>query len=155
MKFLGLLQRILPPVWLGIVAAIAVEARLKFQAPNVTRELGLGIGKLIFTALNRAEIIIAVLLVTAFFVAASTRKAKIIFGVILSILIAQTFWLMPALIERIDLITSGQNPPDSPIHIFYIAFEICKMLLLLILSVMLNRQNEDSPNLQKKNSDHF
>lgn len=145
MKILGLLQRILPPVWLGIVAAIAVEARLKFQAPNITRELGLGIGKIIFTALNSAEIIIALLLVITFFATASTRKAKIIFGVILSILIAQTFWLVPALIERIDLITSGQNPPDSSIHFFYIAFEICKIILLLTLSIMLNWKSAESP----------
>lgn len=144
MIFFGLLQRILPPIWLGVVAAIAVEARLKFQAPNITRELGLGIGKLIFNALNRAEIVIAVLLVTTFFFAASARTVKMVFGVILLILITQTFWLMPALIERIDLITSGQTPPDSSIHIFYIAFEICKMFLLLILSVMLNWQTENS-----------
>lgn len=144
MKFFGLLQRILPPIWLGMVAAIAVEARLKFQAPNVTRELGLGIGKLIFNALNRAEIIIALLLVITFFATASTRKAKIIFGIILSILATQTFWLMPALIERIDLIVGGQIPPDSSTHLFYIAFEIGKMLLLLILSVMLNWQTEKS-----------
>lgn len=142
MKFFGLLQRILPPVWLGAVAAIAVEARLKFQAPNVTRELGLGIGKVIFNALNRAEIIIALLLVTAFFFTNSARKAKIIFGAILLILAAQTFWLMPALIERIDLITSGQTPSDSAAHLFYIAFEIGKMVLLLILSVMMNRETE-------------
>lgn len=147
MKFFGLLQRILPPIWLGMIAAIAVEARLKFQAPNITRELGLEIGKIVFNALNRAEIIIALLLVIAFFAAVSTRKAKIIFGIILSILITQTFWLMPALIERIDLITGGQNVPDSPIHFFYIAFEICKISLLLILSVMLNWQTADSSNL--------
>lgn len=143
MKFFGLLQRLLPPVWLGAVAAIAVEARLKFQAPNVTRELGLGIGKVIFNALNRAEIIIALLLVAAFFAAASTRQAKMVFGSILLILAAQTFWLMPALIERIDLITSGKTPPDSAAHLFYIAFEIGKMILLLILSVMVNRETEN------------
>lgn len=142
MKIAVLLQRLLPPVWLGMIAAIAMEAQLKFQAPNVTREIGLGIGKIVFTALNRAECAFAVLLLIAFFISAAARKSKIVFGAILLILLAQTFWLMPLLIERIDLITGGQTPPESPIHFVYIALEIAKISLLLFLSVLLNRQIE-------------
>ncbi|CAA9415473.1 MAG: hypothetical protein AVDCRST_MAG74-2594 [uncultured Pyrinomonadaceae bacterium] len=144
MKIAGLLQRILPPVWLGMVCAIAVEAQLKFQAPNVTREIGLGIGKLVFTALNRAECAFAVLLLIAFFVSAAARKAQIIFAAILLILLAQTFWLIPNLVERIDLITDGNAPPDSSAHLTYIAFEMCKMILLLALSIFVNWQGADS-----------
>lgn len=138
-----LLQRILPPIWLGMVCAIAMEAQLKFQAPNITRELGLGIGKLVFMALNRVELFLAILLLASFFIFVSARKTQIIFSAILLILLAQTFWLIPNLIERIDLITSGQTPPDSPFHLFYIGFEICKAVLLLILSVLVNWQNID------------
>ena len=144
MKIAGLLQRLLPPVWLGMIAAIAMEAQLKFQAPGITRELGLGIGKLVFTALNRAECAIALLLAVAFFAFASAKSARVIFGVILLILAAQTFWLIPNLVERIDLITNGQNPADSFVHIFYIVFEICKMILLLVLSVLPNWQSGSS-----------
>lgn len=143
MKIAAVLQRILPPVWLGMLLAIAVEAQLKFQAPNITRELGLGIGRLVFTFLNRAEIIISIILLASFFLAAAVKKAKIIFGAILLILSVQTFWLMPKLIERIDLITSGQTPNDSSAHIFYVILEITKMLLLLILSVSLNWRTEE------------
>jgi len=141
MKIAGLLQRILPPVWLGMVCAIAMEAQLKFQAPNVTREIGLGIGKLVFTVLNRAECAFAVLLLVAFFISAAARKAQIIFGAILLILLAQTFWLIPNLIERIDSITGGNAPPDSSVHLFYIAFEICKIILLLTLSILTSRES--------------
>lgn len=143
MKIAGLLQRLLPPVWLGMIGAIAMEAQLKFQAPNVTREIGLGIGKIVFTALNRVECATAILLLITFFVCGGAKKTQIIFGIILLVLSVQTFWLIPALIERIDLITSGQAPPDSPTHLFYIAFEICKMILLLVLSILLNWQNSD------------
>ena len=139
MKIAGLLQRILPPVWLGMICAIAMEAQLKFQAPGVTREIGLGIGKLVFTALNRAECAFAALLLVAFFISAAARKARIIFAAILLILLAQTFWLIPNLIERIDLITAGNAPPhSSSAHLTYIAFEICKIILLLALSVFVN-----------------
>ncbi|HEX8287472.1 MAG TPA: hypothetical protein VF556_05750 [Pyrinomonadaceae bacterium] len=142
MKVALVLQRILPPLWCGMVIAIAMEAQLKFQAPGITRELGLGIGKLVFTALNRAECIIAVVLAVALYAFAGAKKARIVFGAILFILLAQTFWLIPNLIARIDTITSGQTPPDSATHFIYIAFEITKILLLLALSVLVNRQSE-------------
>ena len=142
MKTAIVLQRILPPLWCGMVFAIAMEAPLKFQAPGITRELGLGIGKLVFTALNRVECVIAVTLAIALFAFASRKTARIVFGTITVVLLAQTFWLMPLLIERIDLITAGQIPPDSPIHFVYIVLEITKIALLLFLSVLLNRQTE-------------
>lgn len=144
MKIVVLLQRLLPPVWLGMIVAIAMEAQLKFRAPGITRELGLGIGKIVFTALNRAECLIAISLLISFFIFKNTRKTQVVFAAILLILLAQTVWLIPNLIERIDLITNGRNaPPDSP-HIFYIAFEVCKMILLAGLSVLLNSQTIDS-----------
>jgi hypothetical protein len=141
-----LLQKLLPPVWLGMICAIAMEAQLKFQAPGITRELGLGIGKIVFTALNRVECAFALLLLITFFVFKNARRTQIIFAAIFSILLAQTVWLIPNLIGRIDLITSGNQPPDSFVHLFYIGFEICKMILLMVLSVLLNWQ---SSNLQK------
>ena len=48
-------------VWLGMVLAISfLEAPLKFRAPGVTIPIGLGIGRLVFRALNSAEVILAV-----------------------------------------------------------------------------------------------
>lgn len=138
MKTAFVLRRILPPLWCGMICAIAMEAQLKFQAPGITRELGLGIGKLVFTALNRVECGLAILLAIALFAFAGARRARIVFGVVAAILLAQTFWLIPLLVERIDLITSGQTPRDSSAHLVYIAFEVAKILLLLTLSVLLN-----------------
>jgi hypothetical protein len=44
-------------VWLGMVLAISfLEAPLKFRAPNVTLPIGLGIGRLVFRALNTVEV---------------------------------------------------------------------------------------------------
>jgi len=142
MKIAVVLQRILPPLWCGMICATAIEAQLKFQAPGITRELGLGIGKLVFTALNRVECGLAILLAIALFAFAAARRARIVFGLIAAVLLAQTFWLIPLLIARIDLMTSGQTPPDSSAHFVYIALEIAKIALLLTLSVLLNLQTE-------------
>ena len=133
----------MPPLWCGMVIAIAAEAQLKFLAPGITRELGLGIGKIVFTALNRAECVVAIILAIAFFAFAAGKWVRIVFAALALILLAQTFWLMPFLIERIDLIVAGQTPPASSVHIFYVVLEILKILLLLALSIAVNWQNEN------------
>lgn len=53
-------------VWLGMVLAISfLEAPLKFRAPGVTLPIGLGIGRLVFRALNGAEIALAATILVA------------------------------------------------------------------------------------------
>ena len=53
-------------VWLGMVVAISfLEAPLKFRAPGVTLPIGLGIGRLVFRALNAAELVWAVAILVA------------------------------------------------------------------------------------------
>lgn len=65
-----------PFVWLGMVVAISfLEAPLKFRAPGITLLLGLGIGRLVFRALNAAEIVLAVPLAVVVGVAAAMPEA--------------------------------------------------------------------------------
>ena len=53
-------------VWLGMVLAISfLEAPLKFRAPGVTLQIGLGIGRLVFRALNGCEVVLAAAAVVA------------------------------------------------------------------------------------------
>lgn len=60
-------------VWLGMVLAISfVEAPLKFRAPGVMLQIGLGIGRLVFRALNATEMALAVALLIA--IAARCRR---------------------------------------------------------------------------------
>ena len=54
-------------VWLGMVLAISfIEAPLKFRAPGVTLQIGLGIGRLVFRALNACELSLAAIVVACF-----------------------------------------------------------------------------------------
>lgn len=56
-------------IWLGMVLAISfLEAPLKFRAPNVTLQIGLGIGRLVFRALNGCELVLAAAIAVAFLV---------------------------------------------------------------------------------------
>ena len=47
-------------VWAGLVAGISfIEAPLKFTAPHITVPLGLGIGCIVFAALNEVALALA------------------------------------------------------------------------------------------------
>ncbi|MFF3252934.1 hypothetical protein ACFYWP_18430 [Actinacidiphila glaucinigra] len=47
-------------VWLGMVLGISfLEAPLKFRAEGIAVPLGLGIGRIVFRALNRVEAVLA------------------------------------------------------------------------------------------------
>ena len=50
------------------------------------------------------------------------------------ILITQTIWLLPKLIERAEQIIQGHEPSSSLVHVFYIFFEVVKFVLLIVLS---------------------
>jgi hypothetical protein len=53
-------------VWLGMVLAISfMEVPLKFRAPGVTLQVGLAIGRLVFWALNAAELVLGLIVLVA------------------------------------------------------------------------------------------
>lgn len=137
------LQIAIPFIWFGAVGAISfMEAPLKFTAPNITIPLGLGIGMIVFHALNKIEIVLCVLLGLSFFAARPVRKFPCgAFAVIALILIIQTFVLFPMLDERAVQVISGNTPPHSSLHIVYIVSDSIKVLLLFILGVSLARKS--------------
>jgi hypothetical protein len=52
--------------WLGMVLAISfLETPVKFRAPGITIPLGLGIGRIVFRALNIAEMVLAAVVVVS------------------------------------------------------------------------------------------
>ena len=48
-----------------VLAISFLEAPLEFCAPGVTFALGLGIGRIVFAALNRAEVVLALAILLA------------------------------------------------------------------------------------------
>lgn len=122
-------------LWIGFVCAISfMEAWLKFQAPGISIPLGLGIGKLVFGALNKVEWVFAIAI--AINILLENRKlitlTNILVIVPLCILIAQTFWVLPVLDARAELVIHGETPPPSSLHIYYVVFELVKVACLSV-----------------------
>ena len=133
----SILKIAVPFTWFGMVLAISfIEAPLKFQAPGITLPLGLGIGRLVFFALNKMEIVAAFLLIFAFWRGRSnTRFETGLFGSILLILLLETVWLLPVLDARAELVIAGAAPPFSGTHIVYIVFDAMKLIALMTLGI--------------------
>ena len=125
-------------VWLGMVLAISfLEAPLKFRAPNVTLQIGLGIGRLVFRALNTVEVCFA-LVVLAIAVAGPASP-----GIVAAIAVAagalalQLIAVRPRLTRRSDAVLAGSDGPRSRAHYVYVAFEVVKVIALVVAGILL------------------
>ena len=128
---------LLPPLWLGMVLAISfLEAPLKFRAPGVTIPLGLGIGRIVFRALNTVEVVLALALIAACVVGEPGDTVAILAGLTLAVLVVQIGAVRPPLTARSNRILAGEDAPRSNLHFVYIALELVKVGLLGALSVV-------------------
>jgi hypothetical protein len=125
-------------VWLGMVLAISfIEAPLKFQAPGVTPQIGLGIGRLVFRALNACELALAVVVLVAFALHRPTTGIAMATAVAVVSLLAQVLVVRPRLTRRSDAVLAGGEGPRSRAHWAYIGLEVVKVAGLLIAGVLL------------------
>lgn len=133
----------LPVLWLGMVAAIGLlEAPLKFQAPGITIPLGLGIGRLVFGALNIVEgVLLLGYTAVVFFPAAVrlTQRRLSVWAGIAAVYLAKVLLVRPPLNARTDLVVAGADPGQSLWHYVYIACDGVTMVLLVIAAMMAGR----------------
>ena len=125
-------------VWLGMVLAISfIETPLKFRAPGVTLQIGLGIGRLVFRALNACELGLAAVVVACFAVTPPTTVVAVAAAVAVITLLAQVLVVRPRLTRRSDAVLTGGEGPRSRAHWAYVGLEIVKVIALLIAGVSL------------------
>ncbi|MEO6701755.1 MAG: hypothetical protein ABIP57_09660 [Jatrophihabitantaceae bacterium] len=124
-------------VWLGMVLAISfMEAPLKFRAPGITLPLGLGIGRLVFRALNVCEAVLAVALVTSTGLGDSRAVRLPLAGVLAAVLLVQVVGVRPALDRRARAIIAGGDRTPSRGHVTYIGLEVVKVALLVTVGLV-------------------
>ena len=125
-------------IWIGFVSAISfMEAWLKFQAPGVSLQIGLGIGRLVFDALNKVEWVFAIAIIVnlIFDKSRPTTMQIALFSIPVILLSLQTIWLLPILDARAELIIQNQIPPSSNVHFYYIGMEVIKVVCLSLYGV--------------------
>jgi hypothetical protein len=120
-------------VWLGMVLAISfLEAPLKFRAPNVTLPIGLGIGRLVFRALNTVEAVLAIVILVS--VIAWPPPARVITALAVAggALTLQIVGVRPGLTRRTDQVLAGLEAPRTKGHHVYVALEVIKVFALTV-----------------------
>ena len=132
------LRLLLPAFLLGAIIAISfLEAPLKFLAPGVTIPIGLGIGRLVFTALNVLAGVVLVLLTAVSLRAKAGRTPVVILGVIWVVFLVEVAVIRPVLNRRSDLVIAGSEAPGTGwAHYAYIAADLMLIGLLIALVVL-------------------
>lgn len=124
-------------IWIGLILGISfLEAWLKFRAPGVTLPIELGIGKLVFGAMNKVEWVLGFLIFSGLIL--NKPSHDYLFVGIIILLLLQTFWLLPQLNSRADAIIKGEVLPSSNLHIFYGGAEILKFIGLIVFGFKKN-----------------
>ncbi|CAG6391248.1 hypothetical protein NMG29_27700 [Streptomyces cocklensis] len=125
-------------VWLGMVVAISfLETPLKFRAPGVTVPIGLGIGRLVFRALNRVEAVLAAVVLAAVLAGGASAGVLGLALAVVVLLAVQVGVVRRRLSRRSDRVLAGEQLPRSRGHLAYVAFEVAKVALLVALGVAL------------------
>ncbi|BBY21253.1 hypothetical protein MSTO_14580 [Mycobacterium stomatepiae] len=125
-------------VWLGMVLAISfLEAPLKFRAPNVTLQIGLGIGRLVFRALNTVEVAFAIVILAVVVDGPMPRRIGVTFAVAFAMLAIQLIAVRPRLTQRSDQVLAGLDAPRSRAHHAYVGLEVVKVVALTVAGILL------------------
>ena len=125
-------------VWLGMVLAISfLEAPLKFRAPGVTLQIGLGIGRLVFRALTIVEVGFALGISAIGAMHPAPAPVVAALSVAFVTLAVQLAAVRPALTRRSDKVLAGSDAPRSRAHYVYVALESVKAIALLVAGILL------------------
>jgi hypothetical protein len=127
--------------WLGMVAAISfIEAPLKFRAPGVSLQIGLGIGRLVFRALNTVEVLLAVVVLITIGADPPSPVAVVAVVIAVATLAAQLLVVRPRLVRRSDAVLVAPAAPSVPggaqrrsrAHYWYVGLELVKVIALVL-----------------------
>jgi hypothetical protein len=126
----------LAAIWFGMLLGVSFLATpAKFLAPSLSLPVALDVGRHTFAVFNKAEWILAALLL-GFALAQARTWLFMTAAVIAALLVAaETLWLLPLLDERVGMIIAGQQPGPAHLHAVYVAFEVTKLVALLLIMV--------------------
>ncbi|WP_373141721.1 hypothetical protein [Mycobacterium marinum] len=120
-----------------VLAISFLEAPLKFRAPHVTLQIGLGIGRLVFRALNIVEVVFALVLAAIAVSGPAPLRIIVAFGVVVAALAVQLLAVRPRLTHRSDQVLAGLDAPRSRAHYVYVGLEVVKVVALIVAGILL------------------
>ena len=139
-------------LWAGMVLGIScLETPIKFSAPalkqavapEVGRALAFDIGRVVFDAFNKVQMVWSLLTFVLLFVVRPfetvPRKVVFLFALIWLFVVFQSFILAPALATRAQMVLNSplRELPPAPYHRLYTSTELIKLIALISLGIMM------------------
>ncbi|MBX6380722.1 MAG: hypothetical protein IRZ01_08615 [Thermoflavifilum aggregans] len=122
-------------VWLGFFSAISfMEAPVKFQAPHLSLSVGVEVGRIVFQTSHLVQWIFFLLLLLSLL-----RTGKLFntlwigWGGLMLIMLAESFWLFPALDRQAQQVIQGHILPMTTVHWIFVMAEMLKIPCLLFI----------------------
>lgn len=126
-------------VWAGMLIGVSfIATPVKFEAPSLALGPALDVGRHTFALFTKLEwlMLSLILLANTCRRASASQTAKgLVPWLLLGILLAQTFWLLPMLDLRVSAVLAGIPKPASFHHATYAGLEVLKLLLLAVLGL--------------------
>lgn len=106
---------ILLPVWAGIIIGVSLFATsVKFQAPSLTLQAGLEVGRYTFRLLGRVDFCLLISALATTGMAQPRSITTVMLAMVIVIVALQRFWLLPFLDKRVSaVLASGTFVLDS------------------------------------------
>lgn len=124
-------------VWFGMTAGISMLATpVRFASDVLARDVKFEVARIVFTALNKAELVALVLFLIVIRVSGAAKRWWAIAGLLVLIVMAQSVFLLPELAERTDMVVRGIEPPPSHVHAAYSTLELTKLAILFVTGVV-------------------
>lgn len=104
---------------------------VKFQAPSLTMQAGLEVGRYTFRLLARVELAFVIATIILACVVRPPWFTVFALALVIVEVLVQRFWLLPALDNRVSQILAGAVPFFSADHAVYAVMEVIKVALLV------------------------
>lgn len=119
--------------WLGFFMAISfMEAPLKFYVPGISMEQAVMIGRVVFSALNKVEWLLFIIILGTCFFSRPTFLLASLIAALGFILILETAWILPLLDINAQRFIDGQAHTRNTVHYVYGFLEILKIPVLIM-----------------------
>lgn len=122
-----------------IVGVSFIATPAKFLAPSISLQEALDVGRATFFVFEWVECALAVVLIFILFRLKQSQLTQAVCIFVLTVLGIQYFYLLPALDHRVELILQDQEIAKSSLHYFYVAAEALKVVTLIVLGFMIDR----------------
>jgi hypothetical protein len=133
-SFADIAHLAVPLLWLGLLVGVSfVATPVKFNAASLSLPVALDVGRATFSVFHNIEWVMLAALVTAIVLSGPSPVPSVATVLLAVALLLQSVWLLPVLNQRIAAIIAGNNPPPSPDHIYYIAADVAKAVLLVAI----------------------